>query len=392
MAKSKQIPGFGSRVVKKSISQSRNDVRTWKNALSLATRPDCPRQYKLQEIYDDIMLDATLTSQIDNRLEQTVSADFELVAPNGNVDDGQTAALNAVACLRDIIRYALESEWYNNSLVELELTGSRTLSCMLIPRKNVVAETGLFYPDYLAETAIAYREMKEYGTWLLEFNSGHAGRLNKAVSMLLFKKFAVSCWSELCEIYGIPPRTIKTNTQDPAMLERAEKMMKDMGAAAWFIIDSTEEFQFAQGVNTNGDVYKNLIQLCNNEVSMLVSGAIIGQDTANGNRSKEEISISLLESRVRSDKRMVEGYMNSIVLPALRNLGIISGESLVFRFAAVEDSGQLWERVVSLLPHKEVDSVWITEKFGIPVKDKVPAGGGLSALSADDTGGFDPFA
>ncbi|WP_446662918.1 phage portal protein family protein, partial [Flavobacterium psychrophilum] len=34
--------------------------------------------------------------------------------------------------------------------------------------------------------------------------------LNKAVSHVLFKRFAQSCWSELCEIYGIPPRVLKT--------------------------------------------------------------------------------------------------------------------------------------------------------------------------------------
>lgn len=34
-------------------------------------------------------------------------------------------------------------------------------------------------------------------------------------------------------------------------------MLREMGAAAAFVIDTTEEFQFAQGVTTNGDVYSN---------------------------------------------------------------------------------------------------------------------------------------
>ncbi|MDR1737990.1 MAG: DUF935 domain-containing protein [Candidatus Symbiothrix sp.] len=267
----------------------------------------------------------------------------------------------------------------------------------MIPRKNVVQEYGLFYPDYSGDTTVAYRELKEYGTYLLEFNSDHLGLLQKAVTVMLFKKFCMSCWSELCEIYGIPPRYIKTQTQDEGMLQRAEAMMRDMGAAAWFIIDQSEDLQFATGVTTNGDVYKNLIKMCNDEVCLLISGAIIGQDTENGNRSKEQSSIDMLDRLVESDRRMVENYMNGIVLPAFDRLGIVNAAGLTFRFSAVENNEQLWEQVVALLPHKEVDSKWITEKFGIPVSDKYAVGlsavpslkeRGIERLGYED---FDPF-
>ncbi|MGM9837689.1 MAG: hypothetical protein ACI30A_04280 [Paludibacteraceae bacterium] len=38
-----------------------------------------------------------------------------------------------------------------------------------------------------------------------------------------------------------------------------------MGSAAAFVIDTSEEFSFAQGIFTNGDVYRALINLCNNK-------------------------------------------------------------------------------------------------------------------------------
>ena len=101
----------------------------------------------------------------------------------------------------------------------------------------------------------------------------------------------------------------KTNTQDPVMLDSAEQMMREVGSAAWFIIDTTEEFHFAQGVNTNGDVYNNLIKFCNNEVSLLVSGAIIGQDTQYSNYSKGRANIAILDCFVDADKRMIENYI-----------------------------------------------------------------------------------
>ena len=145
---------------------------------------------------------------------------------------------------------------------------------------------------------------------------------------------------------------------------------KEVGAAAWFIIDNTEDFEFANGVSTNGDVYSNLINLCNNEISMLVSGAVIGQDTKNGNESKEKISIQILDRLVDADKRMVEMYMNSVVIPSWIRIGWIPATTSRFRFQAAEDTDKLWSYTKELLQHKDVDNEFILEKFGIKVTNK----------------------
>lgn len=361
-----KTPTIAPRVVKKSITRTRKDIADWKNALRLAQLAQSPRQYLLQEIYDEIADDALLTSQVNNRHERTVSAPFELVSQDGEVDDKLTTRIREMPFLQDLFKAMLDSELYGSTVVEL--SGSDEMC--VIPRANIDPVNGRFYPDQYSPSFVPYRKAAEYGKWILEFNSGHLGLLNKAVPHVLFKKFAQSCWSELCEIFGIPPRYVKTNTQDEAMLARAEEMLMQMGAAAAFVIDTTEEFQFAQGVSTNGDVYANLIRLCNNEVSMLVSGAIIGQDTENGNYSKEQSSISILDRLVESDRRMVETYMNSTVLPALVSIGWMPQHSCRFRFAAVEDPDKTWQLVKDILPYKDVDNDWLTEKFGIPVKDK----------------------
>jgi len=383
MAK-KKTGGYSSRIIKKQQPIVRNDIARWKRALQQATRAEQPKQIALQNLYNDVSMDALLTSQINNRHEQTVAAGFELVDMANKVNDKATADLANIIVVQDIVKAILDSEIYGYSLVELGTDNAGVSKITSIPRQHIDPQTGLFYADMDAQNGIAYREVAEYGKWLLEFNSGHLGLLNKAVTHVLFKKFAQSCWSELCEIYGIPPRYIKTNTQDPAMLNRAEAMMRDMGAAAWFIIDTTEDFQFAQGVSTTGDVYGNLILLCNNELSMLVSGAVIGQDTKHGNESKEKVSAEIFARLVESDRRMVEAYFNSVVLPAFRAIGWLSGgDGLRFRFSSNENTEELWEKVVAVMPHKEVNNEWIEEKFGIPVTDKAaPAMGGLTALNA----------
>lgn len=261
---------------------------------------------------------------------------------------------------------------YGHTLVELTTTDSGTepVAVTLLPRQNVIPEKGLLLLREDDSKGIKYREVREFGTWLLEFGKEHDyGLLNKAVPHVLFMRFAQSCWSELCEIYGIPPRFIKTDTQDPAMLDRAEAMLRDMGAAAYFIIDRTEEFQFAKGADTNGDVYSNLISVCKEAVSLLMNGVVMGQDTVNGNRSKEESSIRLFEKIVLALRKMVAGYWNSTVIPALVRIGILKPGS-TFAWQQEEDIEKLWSMVVQLLQFKDVPNEWIKEKFGIDCTDK----------------------
>ena len=385
---------LSSRIMIKSISQARKDIEDWKTARALAKRADDPLQYRLQDLYDEVAEDALLSAQIANREEPTLAAPFELVTDDGTVDDNATAQLRSLPFMQDLVKAILDSELYGFSLVELGADGGKpTLTSIL--RRNVEPRDGRFYPDSSGGAFVAYRETREYGRWILEFNAGHIGLLNKVCPHMLFKKFATSCWSELCEIYGIPPRIIKTNTQDPQMLNRAEAIARDMGAAASMVLDVNEDFAFAQGVATNGDVYGNLIERCNSEMSLAITGAILGQDTEHGNYSKEKASMQLLDQLIASDRRMVEAYMNNAVLPALEFHGWVKAARLRFRFAASENDTLTWQRVTEILPYKDVDNKWIEEKFGIPVSDKAQGDfGGLEArirakLEERENGFFD---
>lgn len=370
----RQREGLVRKIVPKAISRVRKDMESWRRALRQADSVDRPRRRELMDLYADVMLDALLTSQVEQRIGRTLSSEFSLKEVSGKVDEGATRTLSEAVWFPLIVRYMLESVFYGHSLVELSASETSGIDVRLIPRQNVVPELGLFLYDSTADKGDNYREMRKYGTYVLEFGApGNYGLLNKAVPHALFKKFAHACWSELCEIYGIPPRYIKTNTQDPAMLDRAEEMLRDMGSAAYFIIDTTEEFQFAKGADTNGDVYNNLISLCNSEMSLLISGAQIGQDTKNGNRSKEEVSVKQLEKYVGSDKRQVEDWMNSAVLPALFRMGFLP-DGLRFSFNSEEDTGQLWNRTAQAMQYYEIDPAWIKDKFGIEVTGKRDSG------------------
>ena len=384
-------PNYSGTIAPKATARTRQDIKSWNRALRMTKLEENPKWYLLQQLFDEISLDALLTSQYKNRQLKALAEKIVLKKPSGEVDEEQTKILNNAMFTNDINRHILDSKYRIHSLIEFSFSEDvgkeDQLVVDLIPRENIDPLNGAFYPDYSEDKKIMYREASEYGTWLLEFGEkGSLGLLNHAVPHVLFKRFAQSCWSELCEIYGIPPRVMKTNTQDPGMVRRAETMMKDMGAAAWFIIDESEAFEWAKSVNTNGDVYKNLINLCDNQLSLLISGAVIGQDTVNGNRSKEDSSKEMLQTLIDNDLRLLEQNWNSTVIPALVNLGVLKGD-LTYGYEQTEDLEQLWKMTSEALPYYDVKADWVKEKFGIEVEGKREAPK-QNTLNLD---GLDPF-
>lgn len=369
------------KVIKRQESITRKDIADWKRARLQATSTYEPKQLLLQNLYDEVMLDALMTSQVSVlRIGKSQGADFILKAGDKK-DDESTQQLKDSGLYEDLVELIIEGLFYGDSVVEFSY-GNTGLETDLIPRVNISPEVGKFYPDAGGGEAINYRELPEFGKWLVEFypRKRDLGLLNKAVPYVLIKKFAFSCWSELCEIFGIPPRVMKTNTTDDGMLERAETMMREIGSAAYFIIDTTEEFEFAQGVNTNGDVYKNLISTCDQQLSLLNLAAVLGQDTENGNRSKEESSSKLMEAVVKADKRLVESTFNKIILPALAAIGYLK-PGLRLEVVKEVDIEKLWKMVYEAGTQYDIDPEWVKETFGIEVIGKKsfdvqpPAGG-----------------
>lgn len=356
-----------SGIVPKTISQTRKDIKDWLSAQQMALAAENAKRYPYYNLIAEILKDLHLRSQINNRMLKSLSKPFVLKDKAGKTNDELTLLFNNKAFVYGVNKAILETVYYGHSLIEFNYNGLE-LTTTLIPRQNVDPVAGLIFYDYTDDgKKVEYRKQKEYGSWLMEFGEQKdLGLLNGCVPHVLFKRFAQSCWSELAEIYGIPPRVMKTNTQDAVMTNRAKKMMQDMGSAAWFIIDDSESFEFAKGVNTNGDVYKNLIQLCNNEMSMGISGAVVGQDTVNGTSAKETVSISIVQDLVDSDLTLLEQAWNTTVIPGLVALGILP-EGTTFGYDPTEDLQQLWKMTTEAANFLDIDPEWVKTKFGLQV-------------------------
>ena len=369
------------KIIKSQTYITRKDFADWKSAQQYAQSIYNPKQYLLQRLYKDVMQDALMTSQIEGlRISKTKGADFDIIARDGKTDELSTQIIKDSGLYESIAEMVIESLFYGYTVIELSKDRTGGVRAVSIPRENIEPTQGLFLPDSTSDGgAIHYRNIREFGKTILEVipKPDDLGFINKAVPYVLIKKFAFSCWSEFCEIFGMPPRVLKTNTQDKSMLDRAEVMMREIGSAAYFIIDTNEELDFGQGVTSNGDVYSNLITKCDSQISLINLAAVIGQDTQNGNYSKEESSAKLTDAVIAADKRLVEQTFNRQVLPALAALGLVK-DGLRLQISKSKDIEALWSKTVQAMPYYEVDPAWIKDTFGIEVTAK--KAGQLSAI------------
>lgn len=369
------------RITEKQASQTARDMQHWRRAKQVATRVDLPKRDLLDDLVNDLLYDTHLSSQMELRRDRSFAKPYSILKADGSTDEETTALLSQSGAFGMLMQIALETPFFGHSLVEILPAPEGLFTANLLPRRHVVPKLGWVLFDLSDSKGYDYRSDPGYGKTLIEMGDPNdLGILFDCAPATIYKRYAMASWSEFCEIYGIPPRVLKINTDDSEAMQRAADMMQRMGSANWAIVDKDEDLSFAAGVSDNGNIFQKLIYAAKEDVSLKICGATLGQDTQYGNRSKEESSLELLEAKCSADRRMLERVMTSTVLPALARQGFIP-EGLRFAYPQEEDKEALWTRTVSLLPYYNVDEEWIRNTFGVEITDaksQLPFGGQLA--------------
>ena len=369
------------RITEKQASQTARDMQHWRRAKQVATRVDLPKRDLLDDLVNDLLYDTHLSSQMELRRDRSLAKPYTILTADGSTDEETTALLSQSGAFSMLMQIALETPFFGHSLVEILPDPEGLFTANLLPRRHVVPKLGWVLFDLSDSKGYDYRSDPGYGKTLIEMGDPNdLGILFDCAPATIYKRYAMASWSEFCEIYGIPPRVLKINTDDSEAMQRAADMMQRMGSANWAIVDKDEDLSFAAGVSDNGNIFKQLIYAAKEDVSLKICGATLGQDTQYGNRSKEESSLELLEAKCSADRRMLERVMTSTVLPALARQGFIP-EGLRFAYPQEEDKEALWTRTVSLLRYYNVDEEWIRNTFGVEITDaksQLPFGGQLA--------------
>ena len=137
---------YSSMIAPKAISQARKDINDWNQAQKMTQLEENPKWWKIQQLFDNIYLDAHLKSQYKNRTLKALSEKAILKKPNGEVDEEQTKILNNAVFTKEINRHILDSNHRIVSLIEFSFNEDQELQVDLIPRENIDPRNGVLYP------------------------------------------------------------------------------------------------------------------------------------------------------------------------------------------------------------------------------------------------------
>lgn len=279
------------RITEKQASQTARDMQHWRRAKQVATRVDLPKRDLLDDLVNDLLYDTHLSSQMELRRDRSLAKPYTILKADGSTDEETTALLSQSGAFSMLMQIALETPFFGHSLVEILPASEGLFTANLLPRRHVVPKLGWILFDLSDSKGYDYRSDPGYGKTLIEMGDPNdLGILFDCAPATIYKRYAMASWSEFCEIYGIPPRVLKINTDDSEAMQRAADMMQRMGSANWAIVDKDEDLSFAAGVSDNGNIFQKLIYAAKEDVSLKICGATLGQDTQYGNRSKEESS------------------------------------------------------------------------------------------------------
>lgn len=353
------------------------DVGDWRSALRAA---DNGRVRQLYDLFDDIMIDGTLSDAVSKRIDAVTNSELTFQSASGEEVPEITALMQTTAwetLLTEIARTRI----YGRSAVELQFVPEFTVSP--IPPKHIDLTRRIFLRHDIDDSGIPF-DGDDF--FLVLGAERDFGLLLKAAPYAIFKRGGFGDWAQWLELFGMPRRVGKYNTYDPESRRLLEEAFEKAGSAPYVIIPKEAEVDTQESSSGNGASYDEFRKACNEEILITILGQTLTTIQGDkGARSLGEIHKEVEEGKNRSDLRFVERILNQRLLPVLKARGFpIAGGRFVFPQAVEQLTVS---DVVQLSSIMEIPQSYLHDKYAIPVpKDGEP----IARAATTAFSGFDP--
>lgn len=355
---------------------TKKDIRSWRQAWQMAINYENPRRRELYNVYTDTDIDGHLSgtiSQLNNSIKQRT---FKIIDKKTKKEKEDLTELLEAEWFKDFLTFALESRYWGHSLIQLgdavTVDGKRKLmNVELVPRVHVIPEYGVILrePGDEIDSGINYREGR-LAQWIVEAgNPYNLGLYLKTSPHAISKKNMAAFWDTFGELFGIPIRTAKTSNTNPSERSKLEKMLRDMGAAAWGLFSEGTDIDIRE-TNTRDSyqVFDQRILRANSEMSKIVLTETMTTDDGSS-YSQSKIHENMFRQAVEAEADRIKDIINNQLLPKLTNLGFPFTGSDVFEwdytFEYTPEQRTQLENMI--LNHFEVDLQYFIDRYNIPI-------------------------
>jgi SPP1 gp7 family putative phage head morphogenesis protein len=363
------------KIVGKATNRTRRDIQRWITAVQSAEKPENPRRQELLSIYESLIIDNHLSSQMDIRRLKTLHTPFRLLNEAGE-PDWELTKLIQKQWMHILIGYIVDSAFFGHSLIELEITkpkepgglSKEVRNAYIVPRRHVIQERGLIRVNEGDDSGFEYRNVPTFN--LIESGDNlNLGLLMKAAPAVMYKRNAMAAWSEFAEIFGMPIRIGKTRATDPKARQQLEMALAEMGSAAYAVLDVEDEIELKEVAKSDSyKVYDMLIERTNSELSKLILGVTMLSDNGSS-RSQSEVHERVADDIVEADRAQVKYTINDQLIPLLIKNGYpLQGMTFDWDLTSAPPLKDQWEIISGLLDKGFIiNPQYIEETFGVPI-------------------------
>lgn len=358
-----------SRIIERTNARTRKDIDNWRQALRSAENFERPRRLLLYNLYDELVLDNHLSSIMSTRKFRMMGQAFKVVDINGQPMDEQTALLQSPWFYK-FIDLAFDSIFYGTRLIEFQDPSDTGFNdVVVIPGRHVVPEEGGFLANAYDTTPIPYRDTPLMNFLIEVGGIRDLGLLAKAAPNMLWKKNTMMAWSEYTEIFGMPMRVGKVNSRLTADQERMAQNLKDMGSAAYAVMQEGEEISFIE--STKGDaymVYDKMVERANSEMSKLILGQTMTTDVgANGSKAQATVHQQQGDEIAKADLMFMRNLVNTELFRVLKINGFNFDKCRFVWDVADDITLDQWNIDAGLLLNFEIDKQYFIDKYRVPI-------------------------
>jgi len=366
-------------ILPKSKSLSVQSIKTWKDAVTLASLAENPNRAPLMDVYRSITRDLHLKADMQTRILKVMGSKFKIVDDNGK-ENTDLHKLFKSQWFNRFLYHSMKAKFWGSSVIELWDLDPESLELIAVnavPSENVLFTEGLITKEVGDETGYLYKE-GIYEPYYIQIGTNNdLGILEDVAPDALAKKFAKAAWTEFCEKYGIPPRWVTTDSFSDTRHKELADMMANMVNNHWAVLQGNEKIEVMQTNGANAKaVFDDFVLRRNSEMSK----GILGQDGTTNSNDKSgtygslKVMQDVADDRHQADKTDISYLINDELMWRLEAISPVYKGLSNYRFEWDESKEmspeELIETVVKLSgAGYAVDLQYLTENTGIPISE-----------------------
>lgn len=306
-------------VIRRQRRLWRKEITDWQAARYAKYNAEIPRNYLMQEIYEDIMLDGHLTGITENRTLRTTNKNYVFQVEK-ITDDKLTELISDQEWFEYIKDQAHKSTYVGENVIYIsEFAKGEIKKVEVLPRELLVPEQSVLLYDINGTKGIDYSQIKDI---LLpaRFYSV-TGLLEKAAVYTILKRHSWGSWDEFEELFGIPIRIAKIASQSESVKNEVAGWLEEMGSAPYGVFPMGTEIDIKENSKTDSfNVFFKKIEALDKELSKLVLHQTM--TTENGaSKAQGNVHENTLDQVTFSDEKKMLSFLNNRLVPAMRMLG-----------------------------------------------------------------------